>query len=502
MFFLLELLIIYLFPQIDYLMSLKIKQINFYKAKNPPSLNSLPSNKQNIRLIKPKHSSNNSILNEVHLECKRAIANISQKLSELRNSNEISVSNNYFSYTSRIPVHSKRSRNCFSNNNVSHAQLPLTQRSPLQHHLNTTKSLLHNSENTVTESPFIGDTSFGFLTTTETFNSSKQNPVKTHHKIKSTDSKIECRYKRNKIIEITFDKSWYKSNGLVYYPIFKSLLQNPSYQHKTITDQITILYDDIHILKKNFFGDNQIKQIIKHLPFQSILRLNILIEESVVLIHQITKTMLTTYYDEIDSLINIDPPNILYLSTRIVKDEIEEFNFNVMLLHKASLFLKGCLLIFDFIIHKNELYLLKKKDFIHVKYFLDRARMNVTETFFAINNYYKNYIDDITILQKYKEGMNLTNSNSNINIKRDDNKKHENELKVGIKKKYYTDINDRVKRLDLLFFENNNFYLKHSVKKKGDNKESDNKTENGKKIKMFSFEPGYSIVRLLYYFYM
>ena len=175
-----------------------------------------------------------------------------------------------------------------------------------------------------------------------------------------------------------------------------------------------------------------------------------------------------------------------------------------MLLNKASLFLKGCLLIFDFITHKNELYLLKPKDFINVKYFLDRARMNVTELFFAINNYYKNYIYDITLLEKYKEGMNAKCKFYISKFKNEDAvcgqfkmnlENMQKEMNSSVKKKYYTNIDDRVKRLDLLFFESDNFYLESSMKTKNDKKENENKTENIKKIKRLNIKPGYSIVR-------
>lgn len=492
-------------------MALKIKKIEYHKAKKLPSL-PLPLKYHNLPTIKTQYNpNNNSVLNEVHLECKRAIADISQKLSDLRHSNDISFSNYEHSYTTRLPNSSNsHGRLCFRTNS-SNNLIPFTHRNPIKnsYYLNSNRSFCQNSSTFTTESPFIGDSSFGFLTSDTVNSKSPDNFLYTkkatkHKKSKSYNLHSKSEYKRKKVTNITFDKLWYKSNGLTYYPIFKPFLKNPTYQHKTITDQITILYDDIHILKKNFFGDRRIKQIIKRLPFQNTLRLNILIEESVTLIYQTTKKMLTTYYDEIDFFINIYPPNISYLSKRIVKDEVKEFNFNVMLLNKASLFLKGCLLIFDFITHKNELYLLKPKDFINVKYFLDRARMNVTELFFAINNYYKNYIYDITLLEKYKEGMNAKCKFYISKFKNEDAvcgqfkmnlENMQKEMNSSIKKKYYTNIDDRVKRLDLLFFESDNFYLESSMKTKNDKKENEYKSDNITKIKKLNIRPGYSIVR-------
>lgn len=256
---------------------------------------------------------------------------------------------------------------------------------------------------------------------------------------------------RKKISKITYDKSWYRINNIPHIPIMKCFVSSDNYQTKSINDEITILIDNFYILKKNFMGDARLIPILEKIPKSYLIKLNMVLEELVVLIFETIKLLLGDYFDEIDRYVNTFPPDIEMFSKRRVTNEINEFKFNIRFLNKVFFFLKGSLEVFDYIMKKHDSFLLSENVFTKVIHFLDRARLNISNLFYSLYNYYKNFVSDSNLVDKYKERMRSRNISY---LDQEDLMFYSEPKKQEIfAKKFYTETEDREKRLKLLFFD-------------------------------------------------
>ena len=273
---------------------------------------------------------------------------------------------------------------------------------------------------------------------------------------------------RKKISKITYDESWYRTNNIPHIPIMKCFIFSEQYQSKSINDEITILIDNFYILKKNFMGDAKLIPILEKIPQSYLIKLNVILEELVVLIFETTKLFLGDYFDEIDRYVNTFPPDIEMFSKRRVTNEINEFKFNIRFLNKIFFFLKGSLEVFDYIMKKHENFLLTENVFTKVIHFLDRARLNVSNLFYSLYNYYKNFVTDSNLVDRYKERM------RSRNISYLDQEEllfySEPKNKEIFNKKFYTEAEDREKRLKILFFDD--YHKNKKIKKKTNHQKS------------------------------
>ena len=58
---------------------------------------------------------------------------------------------------------------------------------------------------------------------------------------------------------------------------------------------------------------------------------------------------------------------------------------------------------------KHENFLLTENVFTKVIHFLDRARLNVSNLFYSLYNYYKNFVTDSNLVDRYKERIRSRN---------------------------------------------------------------------------------------------
>lgn len=223
--------------------------------------------------------------------------------------------------------------------------------------------------------------------------------------IEPSSSFNQKQYFRMKIKEVEYDHEWNKKMDIPSLTINDRMIKHKKFQANYIIDQITILLDNIRQYKTAYFGDKNLIKIISSKGKEAMKKYNKLIEEIIVLMHQIVKGMLMKFYDNIDKFLSVSPPDVQMFCARKVKEEDKEIVVNVQFLSEMNIFLKGCGKVFEIIMSQTDSFILHKEHFFSIKQFLERCRLNVSLLSCLTQNMFKNYSLDTGIVEQYFNGI-------------------------------------------------------------------------------------------------
>ncbi len=131
---------------------------------------------------------------------------------------------------------------------------------------------------------------------------------------------------------------------------------------------------------------------------------------------EISIIILVDFTQYLEKFASIQPPTKERLIKCEVKDEENNFYYNVKLFSDITVYLKGCFEVYLILIKQLDDIVLPYKVFIKLVQYLARSRLCVSNLIFTAKNSYKNYCTDQKNIDKY------------IGVVLDINKQEENDI--------------------------------------------------------------------------
>ena len=293
--------------------------------------------------------------------------------------------------------------------------------------------------------------------------------------------------KEENILNINWKKKLGILNAEIKYG--SGLLSNLNFQYNTIRDEINLITDGIHYYKISIFGNEDLLNAFNNKDLFSQININKTLEESCALLSLIPKIILKEYYVYCDKFISLPEPKKEYLFNKVITNETEWFNDNILLLYKIVNFIKASFAVYVQLVNQiEEEMLIARNEFEILKNIFEKCRYYIGNLTNFANNMLKDYYFDKNLIKKCKPILNeikerLKDENKTIydfNLYK--NKK--SEKKKEIKNKYYiSSKNNKIKsKLNIMAnnfnFQNDEFFQKViRVKKALDNSEINNYTD-------------------------
>ena len=308
--------------------------------------------------------------------------------------------------------------------------------------------------------------------------------------------KRKINYKEYMKEENILNNNWKKKLGILNAGIKYSsdLLSNLNFQYNTIRDEINLITDGLHYYKISIFGNKDLLNAFSNKDLFSQININKSLEESCALLSLIPKIILKEYYTYCDKFISLPDPKKEYLFNKIINNETECFNDNILLLYKIVHFIKASFAVYVQLVNQveDEMFIVKN-EFEILKNILEKCRYYVGNLTNFANNMLKDYYFDKNLINKCQPILNEIKERL-----RDENKTINDLNFYGYKKKeknIYLSKNIKKKsKLNLmatnLNFQNDEYLQKViRVKKSLDNSEINNFTD-AKRLKKLGLNVG------------
>ena len=302
--------------------------------------------------------------------------------------------------------------------------------------------------------------------------------------------KRKINYKEYMKEENILNINWKKKLGILSAEIkyASGLLSNLNFQYSTIRDEINLITDGVHYYKIRIFCNEDLLNAFNNKDLFSQININKTLEESCALLSLIPKIILKEYYIYCDKFISLPEPKKEYLFNKIINNETECFNDNILLLYKIVNFIKASFAVYVQLVNQiEEEMLIAKNEFEILKNIFEKCRYYIGNLTNFANNMLKDYYFDKNLIKKCNPIVNeikerLKDENKTIyDLNLYKNKK--SEKKKDIKNKYYISKNNKIKNKINIMVNNNNFQNDEffqkiiRVKKALDNSEINNFTD-------------------------
>ena len=302
--------------------------------------------------------------------------------------------------------------------------------------------------------------------------------------------KRKINYKEYMKEENILNINWKKKLGILNAEIKygSGLLSNLNFQYHTIRDEINLITDGIHYYKISIFGNEDLLNAFNNKDLFSQISINKTLEESCALLSLIPKIILKDYYVYCDKFISLPEPKKEYLFNKVITNETEWFNDNILLLYKIINFIKASFAVYVQLVNQiEEEMLIARNEFEILKNIFEKCRYYIGNLTNFANNMLKDYYFDKNLIKKCKPILNeikerLGENKTIYDLNLYKNKK--SEKKKEIKNKYYiSSKNNKIKsKLNIMAnnfnFQNDEFFQKViRVKKALDNSEINNFTD-------------------------
>ena len=228
--------------------------------------------------------------------------------------------------------------------------------------------------------------------------------------------KINKYYKRKRNFRQYIDekkflnKEWNAKIGIIKSNLeYNLLLSNDiKFQAKVIKDELCILNDDIQYYRLKFYGNNDLFSSFKNMEISKQVQVNLMLEETCVLLYYIPKIILKEYNKSTDKFIAIDDPSKEMFSKKIVYNELETFQENLKYLYKISNFIKCCGEVYlQLILQVEDEMLISAQNFSIFREILKRIRLYIISLTNISKNILTNYcFDKYILINKFKKIIN------------------------------------------------------------------------------------------------
>lgn len=222
-------------------------------------------------------------------------------------------------------------------------------------------------------------------------------------KSSSTNSIFDI-YTRKKNFKVRYDRDWYKKNGLpIPNDISPNVLCDKEYQRTIITNEITIILDNISKFKVSI-----LEMISAHIHSNNITqvyiaKLNMIIEETCGLLLAISNDLL---YDLEKYILNtnmVSPvfPKEMIDNNDISYDEIKSFDINIKIFNECLLFISSSYEMFLLLSKQVDDYVINFTRMKRLKQFLSRVRLTTSAMSITAKRYANDCDNDNDAFDKY-----------------------------------------------------------------------------------------------------
>lgn len=207
---------------------------------------------------------------------------------------------------------------------------------------------------------------------------------------------------RLRTFKVSFIKNYNTKKNQNNIVLPKNIVLDLEFQSSVISDEIKVLLDSIETLRFTFFNSPQMIDVFRGIPNNYQEELNLLIEETVGLMLEISSIILSDFGKYLEKFISILPPSKERLKPCIIKNEEQTFLINVKLFNDVSLFVKGCFEVYLVLLKQEDDISLSYIKYMEVTQYLARSRYNISSLIFRSKSYILNHNEDMKQLEKYK----------------------------------------------------------------------------------------------------
>ena len=215
----------------------------------------------------------------------------------------------------------------------------------------------------------------------------------------NNNSNINQRYK---CLYVKYEHNWYKKHKFIRFRLDKAIIENSTLQPKLIDDELALLFESLKIIQSDYLMKNNLFSLYCKQGIYTQKSMNLLLEESIGLVREISYLLLDGYNKIIDKFITNPLPRITKKILKIAKDEKKEFLPNINLLSKSYTFLKVCYDAYKVLLSHGENFFIKYRNFNVLYQYIERARFNISKICIYLNNMYSdNTKEDKKIINDY-----------------------------------------------------------------------------------------------------
>ena len=174
--------------------------------------------------------------------------------------------------------------------------------------------------------------------------------------------------------------------------------------------------DNIQLFKVKYLSNKEIINIFKSQELRIKRKINKLLEETIGLMITTAYLLLMDLGDSVNNFIVNPQWRVSKEDNKVVKDEEEELRINGRIFSDSANFLKSCEEASAIISTQDDEFIFSKNDFEKIIQYLERARVNVSELLYTLQNLFRNYYKDKEIVEQYKKEMQKIKSKSSNKI--------------------------------------------------------------------------------------
>lgn len=214
-------------------------------------------------------------------------------------------------------------------------------------------------------------------------------------------SSVEIPHMRMRRNKIDNNPKWYLQNNIPVMSMLPQLVNDLQFQSNSINDEVKVLYSDIHKFRTKLMQDPNMLRAFRAQDIRVQTNFNLILEESYMLLMEITKLLIDDFVKFLENIIDIRPPNLNAVNFKPITKEINGLIQNANLFNEVSEYFLNCYEVYNTLIKQVDNMVLRYKDFIMVLQFFSRCRMNVSKLTYYCDNYVNNYMKDKDLMSKY-----------------------------------------------------------------------------------------------------
>ena len=244
----------------------------------------------------------------------------------------------------------------------------------------------------------ISDIKITFLTEQDNYNNLN---IKKLNKSSSSLNTFSVKRGREKTFIVKYIPNWYIENNMFQMSLSKEIIRKTEFQKKIISDEITVLFEDINILKTKYLINRKLYEYFKNNSLNIQRKTNQKFEELIGLIIEISYIFLKDYSKNIEKfIINYEEKPTVF-DNKIVENELIELQININKFNECLSFLKVCYDCYNILIQNEKNFLFDSNEFLQLLQFLKRARLNVSFLNYTSKNIFDVTEKDKKIINKF-----------------------------------------------------------------------------------------------------
>ena len=240
-------------------------------------------------------------------------------------------------------------------------------------------------------------------------NNGNNNYYNSNNKDNGKNYQRKINYKNYIKDENILNKKWKKKVGILNLDIKygSNLLSDLDFQYNTIRDEINLISDGIHYFKISLFGKQDLLNAFNNKDLYSQANINKTLEETCALLSMIPKIILKEYYMYCDKFISLPEPKREFFFNKVINNEMECFNENIIILYKVANFIKASFEVYVQLVNQvDEEMIIPKNEFEILKAIFEKCRYYVGNLTNFANNMLKDYNFDKKLIKRGKPILN------------------------------------------------------------------------------------------------